>query len=268
MLPDEALKSMKVMLATPCYISAVSMSYTTSIYSLVWHLARFGCEAVLHMRSESLITRGRNKIVREFLNDESYTHLFFIDSDISFAPTAVCRLLLSDKDLCAGVYPLKRDNWPAEGLPAGMTRQEFDIAYTHYAFNPFEKDIHALDRVTDADGFAEVQETSTGFMCIKRDVFVRMMEAYPDLQYTPDGPPGHPLAHLHWRFFDCMVDPDSRRYLSEDYAFCRLWRDLGGKVFVDVESRLDHQGQHLYPGNLLESLKRQGSWFSSPKDSE
>jgi len=261
MLPDENLRSMKVMLATPCYISAVSMNFTTSIYTLAWHLARFGCDAVLSMRSESLITRGRNKLVREFLKDESFTHLFFIDSDISFLPPAVCRLLLADKDVCAGVYPLKKDNWPAAGLPQGVTRQDYDLAYTDYAFNPFAKDLQALGAAVDEDGFVEVKETSTGFMCIKREVFYRLMEAYPDLQYVPDGPPGHPLAHLHWRFFDCMVDPDDRRYLSEDYAFCRLWRDIGGKVFVDtVGSLLDHQGQHLYRGNLIESLKRQGRW--------
>ena len=59
------------------------------------------------------------------------------------------------------------------------------------------------------------------------------MEKYPELNYVPDGPPNNPQAHLHWRFFDCMVDPDSGRYLSEDYAFCRRWRDIGGKVFVD-----------------------------------
>jgi hypothetical protein len=42
------------------------------------------------------------------------------------------------------------------------------------------------------------------------------------------------LAGFYWRFFDCMVDPDSGRYLSEDYAFCRRWRDMGGKVFADL----------------------------------
>lgn len=260
MLPDEHLRSYKVMLATPCYISAVSMTYTTSIYSLAWHLARFGCESVLHMRSESLITRGRNKIVREFLNDESFTHLFFIDSDISFVPPAVCRLLLSDKDVSAGVYPLKRENWPEGGLPAKMTREEYEVGFMQYAFNPFMEDLNNLGAKVDEDGFVEVQETSTGFMCIRRNVFYKLMDAYPDLIYTPDGPPGHPLAHLHWRFFDCMVDPDSRRYLSEDYAFCRLWRDIGGKIYVDTLSQLGHQGQRMYEGNLIESFRRQGRW--------
>ena len=86
----------------------------------------------------------------------------------------------------------------------------------------------------------------------------KMMQHYPQLNYVPDGPKPHPQAHLHWLFFDCMVDPDSRRYLSEDFAFCRRWRDMGGKVYVDLNSKLQHAGQHLYRGDLIESLEAAG----------
>ena len=128
MLPDEALKSMKVMFATPCYISAVSMHYVTSIFELTHHCNRFGLQCILHMHSESLITRSRNKMVLKFLSDETLTHLFWIDSDITFTPQSVCRLLLIDRDVAAGVYPMKNFNWPAEGLPGGTTRLQFEIA--------------------------------------------------------------------------------------------------------------------------------------------
>jgi hypothetical protein len=67
-----------------------------------------------------------------------------------------------------------------------------------------------------------------------------------------------------------MVDPDSRRYLSEDFAFCRRWRDMGGKVYVDLNSKLQHGGQHLYRGDLIESLKLQDRWrdYRQPPDSQ
>jgi hypothetical protein len=171
MLPDDALKSMKVMFATPCYISAVSMNYVTSIFELTLHSARFGLQCILHMHSESLITRSRNKMVLKFLSDETLTHLFWIDSDIAFTPQSVCRLLLADRDVAAGVYPMKNFNWPAEGLPAGTTREQFEDRYTQYPFNPIGHGAERVSTYADADGFVEVAEAPTGFMCIKRHVF-------------------------------------------------------------------------------------------------
>ncbi len=249
---------MNVLFATPCYISAVTMNYTTSIFDLAVHSMRFGLTCSLHMHSESLITRGRNQIVMKFLADESFTHLFFIDSDIIFTPQAVCRLLLADRDVSAGVYAIKRLNWPKEGLSENASLDDLQLKYNDYAFNvtsprPFRE-------LVDADGFIEVAEAPTGFMCIKRRVFTELMTHYPHLRYTPDGKDIHPLAHLHWRFFDCMTDPDSGRYLSEDYAFCRLWRDIGGTVFVDTNCELGHLGQLVYKGNLGETMRRQGTW--------
>ena len=46
--------------------------------------------------------------------------------------------------------------------------------------------------------------------------------------------------------FDCMNDPQSRRYLSEDYAFCRRHQIRGGDVWADTESPLAHVGSYIY----------------------
>jgi hypothetical protein len=67
-------------------------------------------------------------------------------------------------------------------------------------------------------------------------------------------------AEKNLHSIDCMVDPDSGRYLSEDYAFCRRWRDMGGKIWVDLDCKLMHLGQHLFGGDLAESLRVQGRW--------
>ena len=165
-----------------------------------------------------------------------------------------------DRDIPAGVYPMKNFNWPQAGLPAGTTRQQFEDRYAEYPFNPIGHGTEKVSSYADADGFVEVAEAPTGFMVIKRHVFKLMMEKYPQLNYVPDGPPNNPEAHLHWLFFDCMVDPDSGRYLSEDYAFCRRWRDIGGKVHVDLNCKLMHLGQHMFRGDLAESLRVQGRW--------
>jgi hypothetical protein len=97
---QRALKSMRVMFATPCYISAVTLNYVASIFSLTLDSAHLGLPCILHLHSESLITRARNKMVIKFLS-EDFTHLFWIDSDIAFSSQSVFRLLLADRDVAA-----------------------------------------------------------------------------------------------------------------------------------------------------------------------
>ena len=55
--------------------------------------------------------------------------------------------------------------------------------------------------------------------------------------------------------FDCMIDPDSRRYLSEDYAFCRRWQQMGGKIYADCMTVLGHVGNIRFIGSLEERIK-------------
>ena len=91
-------------------------------------------------------------------------------------------------------------------------------------------------------------------MVIKRQVFERLVQSYPDYQYVPDAV-GVEDKGLHYRFFDVMVDPKTRRYLSEDYGFCRLWSGLGEHIYVDCHSNLTHQGAKLYNGPFYKSLR-------------
>jgi hypothetical protein len=137
MLPESALKSMNVLFATPCYISAVSMNYVVSLFGMTLDAGQLGLPCTLHMHSESLITRGRNNIVRKFLAEEKFTHLFWIDSDIAFNAASVFRLLLADRDVAAGAYPMKSFKWPDEGISGGMTYKQFQLRHTDYPFNQF-----------------------------------------------------------------------------------------------------------------------------------
>jgi hypothetical protein len=102
------------------------------------------------------------------------------------------------------------------------------------------------------DGFAEVLDGPTGFMLIKREVIARLYEAYPELNCVND----HENKDLdtYCAIFDCMIDPDTRRYLSEDYAFCRRWQKIGGKIFADVTAVLGHVGNIRFQGKLENRL--------------
>jgi len=51
-----------------------------------------------------------------------------------------------------------------------------------------------------------------------------------------------------YALFECLIDPVTREYLSEDFGFCRRWRTLGGKIWLDVEGSLTHTGPHDFVG--------------------
>ncbi|QEY24226.1 hypothetical protein [Neisseria animalis] len=256
MLPESALKNFYPLIVTPSHDGKYFHNYTLSLLNLIYKAASSDIKIqVLLQRGESLITRARNNAVAEFLSHPEYTHLVWIDSDIGFSPEAFFRLLLADRDVAAGIYPLKKEDWPQEGVAEGTTKEMFNTRYTHYTINTHTANEEGIVELNvDEDGFMQVDEAPTGFMAIKRGVFDKMIAAYPDLAYISDSDYTAPNQTCY-RFFDCMVDPDSKRYLSEDYYFCRLWRALGGTVNVDVQSNLTHQGTKVYAGSFARSLQ-------------
>ena len=50
--------------------------------------------------------------------------------------------------------------------------------------------------------------------------------------------------------FDTMIDALTGEYLSEDYAFCKRWRAIGGEIWVDLQSKLTHVGPTGFVGDL------------------
>lgn len=240
---------------TPSHDGKFFANYMTSILNLTQEAYKLGLPLQVYLHTgESLITRARNHCVAEFLSKGHWTHLFWIDSDIGFSVQAALRLLSSGYDVAAGVYPLKRENWPSEGLPQATTKEQFESLYTHYTCNSRNSgQSDRVDLVVGPDGFIKVTEAPTGFMVIKREVIERMIKAFPDLEYVPDSL-GVDASGMHYRLFDVMVDPVSRRYLSEDYGFCHLWASLGEHIYIDACSNLSHQGQKSFRGNFAHSL--------------
>ena len=194
---------------------------------------------------ESLVTRARNTLVANFLDNESFTHLLFIDADIGFEATSLKRFLEYDQEVLCAPYPMKLISW--DMIPKLIEEGKDYRNLCH----PYVLNFSNKGDIQIKKGFAEVLDAATGFMLIKRSCFTKMKEAYPDLKYTTDQIINNKefKSENTYLFFDTMKDDDGR-YLSEDYAFSRRLQKIGGKIYADIGSKITHFGSYRYTGEL------------------
>ena len=107
------------------------------------------------------------------------------------------------------------------------------------------------------NGAVEVLDASTGFFLIKREVIEKMMNEYPELHYRNDSNIDEKFNKYCYSFFDTVHDPDDNRYLSEDYTFCRRWQKIGGEIWLDPNTKLNHIGAYTFEGDVSKIINRE-----------
>ena len=261
----DELRKKKLFVATPMYGGQCFGMYAKSALDLQGLCAQYGIEVRFSfIFNESLITRARNYLVDEFLRS-GFTHLLFIDSDIHFDPRDVIALLAMDKDVIGGPYPKKSIKWNAvkEAVKKNPEIEpgELEKVAGDFVFNPAP----GTEKFSVAEPI-EVLEIGTGFMMVKRHVFDRFREAYPEFSYRPDhvGQANFDGTRYIHAYFDTVIDRKrginidgeekevggSDRYLSEDYMFCQWWRRLGGKIWLCPWMKTHHVGTYAFTGDM------------------
>jgi hypothetical protein len=247
-MPDlSASNSINLVIATPCFGGQVSVHYATSLLRLEKSLrAVAGVSLKVQFKDgDALITRARASLISQFLEDTNATHLLFIDADIGFEPEQVWRLVRCGAEMCAAIYPVKRIDWNKMKTAIESARPDPAAAALHYVF-----EVEDPKAVIASAGFVQVRYAGTGFLMIRRAALERMCERYPQLQYKRD----HSLdaatvSDNRFALFECMIDGDGT-YLSEDFAFCKRWTDIGGEIWADLNSKLNHVGPMTFCGDL------------------
>jgi len=249
----------KLFIGTPCYGGMITADYFKSCMQLTAVAATNKVELQFGtIGNESLITRARNTLVQLFMDDEQYTHLLFIDADISFDPNTVMRMIDLDEEIVTGVYPRKTIDWGKVKIKVSENPNISEDALLATALQ-YNLNVVNPKNIEVRKGFIEVLDGATGFMLIKRNVFKKMALAYPNLRFKSDQHLGDPhdktfgyhnTSDWNYAFFDTVIEPETKRYLSEDYAFCRLWQKIGGKVYADIASSLVHSGNYNFRGQV------------------
>lgn len=251
-LPKPAL-----MIGLPAYGGQVTTGFMESLLRLVEAARHNGIAMTLKiLGQESLIPRGRNTLVAEFLGRPELSHLLFIDADMGFEPQSILRMLAFGKPVTGVACPKKGIDWARvhAAATAGQPPEMLARLGLDFALNLIDEDVKADGQVPVTQGFVRVGKCGTGIMMIERRVFTALAQQFPELRYENDIA-GYDNAHTRgnfWGFFDTLHHPVSRRYLSEDYAFCHRWvQGCGGEIWMDVESPIAHYGNYAYQGSFL-----------------
>jgi len=255
----EQLRQRSIFLAVPMYGGACMGMFAKSVADLSAICAVNGIKLNCYfLFNESLITRARNYCVDEFMRSDC-THMLFIDSDIGFDPRDVLAMLAlqsddSDYDVIAGPYPKKCISWEKIKLAVdkGIADENPNVLEKFvgdYVFNP--KGGGGSIRIDEP---VEVSEVGTGFMMVRRNTFEKFLEAYPQYYYKPD--------HVRTEHFDgsreimmyfqAEIEPESKRYLSEDYWFTHKIHQIGLKTWYCPWMRLQHCGMYIFGGSLVD----------------
>jgi hypothetical protein len=239
----------RLAIATPCFGGQVSSLYAASIFKLQRALQSLPqIELVIHLREgDALITRARADLVALFLDDPAATHLLFVDADIGFDPDQVMRLIACGGDMVGGAYPIKRVNWDKARKVIEAQRPNPRSAVLDYVL-----EVEDPERIAVVDGFARVRYAGTGFLMIRRQALERMCRHYAALRFRREHSIAGSLDNSPNRFalFECMIEPTTGIYLSEDFSFCKRWTDMGGEIWADLQSRLDHVGPTTFHGDV------------------
>lgn len=239
--------TINLVVATPCFGGQLSVLYAASLFKLQTALRAYSDFnlKLIFKDGDALITRARASLISQFLDDPSATHLLFIDADIGFEPEQVLRLLQCGAEMCAAVYPVKRIDWDKVKRTMDSARPNPAAASLQYVF-----EVEDPNAVIAKAGFVKVRYAGTGFLMIRRQALEKMCAQYPHLQYQRD----HSLdaataSSKRFALFECMIAEDGT-YLSEDFAFCKRWTDMGGEIWADLDSKLHHVGPMTFRGDL------------------
>lgn len=223
LLEDPDLSDLSIQIATPCLDGRYDRNYLKALINTFNLLVKYGAKVDWsEIPFCSDIAMARNKIVSGFRRSP-HTHLMMIDSDMGWDPRDVARLASYRRDFAAAAGPKK-------------------VFPTSYCYNIWEHGQEPGVVYSEAEtGLIEVDQVGGAFIMISKTMIERMVAAYPALAYHGDN------GRKDYALFDPMILESGHR-VSEDFAFCKRWRRIGGKIHMNPRIVLQHSGNYVWMG--------------------
>lgn len=159
---------------------------------------------------------ARNNIAK-FAKTNNYTHVMMIDTDMSFPPDIIYRMLLHDKDIVSALYYSRHPRPAEEGSP--------NLMFMPAVFKSKDKTFHQYKEIKLYNGLIEMDNilVGTGCMLIKTGVFSKIK--YPWFKFI-----------IKYN----IKEERAERVLGEDIYFCLKANAAGYKVCLDTDIISNH----------------------------
>jgi len=240
-------ETMHLHIATPMYGGNCKGVYLDGLMALTFELAKKGYQVSFSkIYNESLITRARNNLVHEF-EKSGADALLFIDADEGFDHMDVISMIESGKDVIGAIYPMKNINWENVGRAAVEGKENLEQYSGFFAMNmlPGETTFKMNEPVP-------VTEVGTGMLFIKKEVFEKMKpHCSKYMLNTSTG--AFDASQMVTEYFATSITEDGI-LLSEDYHFCRKYREIGGEVFAAPWVKIVHAGEYIFSGSFASTM--------------
>ncbi len=219
----------KIMVAVPAFYGTINVPTADLLMNTMLNCIEkgWGFQRVWRAADPDL-ARLRDVIATVDFLESDCTDLVFLDADVGADPHAVTKICTPDVDLVAGCVPYRQDplGFPIRWLPGDL----FADPNTR---------------------LLEVEGIGMALTRITRQAVTKMVDAYPALRFRCKSSKSGFATGL----FYPELETDGDRW-SEDLSFCRRWRAIGGKVWMDPEIGTSHTGLKTFEGHIGDWLRR------------
>lgn len=233
MSSEKPFTGLSVQFLTPCSDSRYDREYVRSFHNAACVLIELGAKVDwAEFPGCADLPLARAKLFGNFLRSQ-HTHALWVDSDMGFCFDDVVRMLLMKKDFIAA---------------AGRKK----TAKIEFATNNCTDEGELLPLITEEEtGLIECTDVGFAFVLLSKNCAQKMTDAYQDLAFDGDE---NTVEVAVFDPFTIGTAPKRRR-LSEDFAFCHRWRNIGGKIYLIPDAVLQHAGRAVWEGALIQSLQ-------------
>lgn len=241
---------MKIMLATPCFQGVATMDYMQCLLTETL----LNPDRLLQQQRYNILPyfqKGYSGLGKDRGTMASYAlklgcdKIIFIDSDQAWTWNDLKKILDSEKQIVAGVIPLKKMPQVLNFTPLMEDMDAFEDEgkeITPVGLRRLRQKYHGQDEI-------EVEMTGTGFLSVDRSVLEALSKTCDQFLYYD---PHTQTKQIGWDFFPSGAMGGV--YMGEDWGHCIIAKRAGFKIYINSSVFIDHVGNFTYRVDRKEVL--------------